>query len=136
VLAVLVSVALGSCIIDPDFDNDCDEGAANALIIPCWFQGSSNTTAPPRCDVIRQDCADPTQSCYAWTDGNGYCYPTGTQPTGASCANLHDCVRGDSCPGDTNTCRPACSLGDAGGSACTTGTTCKDVGTGAIGACG
>ncbi len=63
------------------------------------------------CELEAQDCAS-GQSCYLTNTGSS-CMPTGSQPVGAACTRVNDCVEGASCVNDGSakhcylTCNPA-----------------------------
>ena len=67
---------------------------------------------PVTCNPVAQDCPDPMQGCYYDFNLNGYeCKTAGFGPTGTSCTDDNQCVRGDGCLGPNwDSCAPYCDL--------------------------
>ena len=73
-----------------------------------------NTHAGDECDMVKQDCADPTATCIfdGKTAMHNVCVKTttGTKLKGEACSSANDCDRGLFCVADH--CAPACCPGD------------------------
>jgi hypothetical protein len=83
-----------------------------------------NAHAGDECDMVKQDCADPTATCtYDGTTKHNVCakVATGTKLKGEACASPAECDRGLFCY--SGKCSPACCSGDD--SVCGAGGSCK-----------
>lgn len=68
------------------------------------------------CDVIMQNCADPTQGCYVLITEEGsppttVCAAAGTGADGTACTTFSDCQPGLTCDQETMLCRRYCCEG-------------------------
>lgn len=64
------------------------------------------------CDVLRQDCARPTEACYPRPVGAPVCASAGNRGEGAPCSLSSDCFAGFDCTGGgQSVCHKICPLG-------------------------
>ncbi len=81
------------------------------------------------CDVIRQDCASPTEACYPRPIGAPVCASAGSRGEGAPCSLSSDCFAGFDCTGGgQSVCHRICPLG-ASTNRCAEGQACAPLDT-------
>lgn len=90
---------------------------------------------PLTCDLLTQDCVNPTEGCFPGS-GGAACFPAGSVGPAAACMYSNDCQKGYACSGAAGSpqCKQLCAfpVGSAGPSCdagtCTRLTTSQTVG--------
>lgn len=82
----------------------------------------------PPCDLLVQNCPNPTEACFPLTTGGAGCAPAGTRGEGAPCARATDCNGGFTCAGGadavcTRLCAPTSAV-----NVCSEGQVCSAAG--------